>query len=304
MGVAFSGIRRGVGYFPALSLSFGERCHFNFGRRPLEYPVEGFISLQAPPPLLFHLNSPPSPLPLGSLSYLLSCLQRLLLMEQKQLQNTAWPPEDVLITASIIFEYLAPILQLEYHVVNAWYPFLVQCTKEHGFGILENITDWMRLFMEDYEWESCMGSLFWYLGFKCRTTSLVQSMPNRNEITPAPTIHFTALSLALNLLRLPHILQFALSLDGFDCILEHCITFKQPNKADLSVLLPFVWWQGGKGEECSEPRFLQDMGMLNASIRVYEEIVYELILLMRNAGIFSSITSLVSLLVNTNRIDS
>ena len=53
LGKAFSQVRRyqkGIAYFPALSLSHGERCRLNFGGRPFQYPVAGFVPLQRPPP--------------------------------------------------------------------------------------------------------------------------------------------------------------------------------------------------------------------------------------------------------------
>lgn len=52
LGIAFTEVRRlqpGLGYFPALSLSHGERCELNFGARPFQYPVPGFLPFQSPP---------------------------------------------------------------------------------------------------------------------------------------------------------------------------------------------------------------------------------------------------------------
>eukprot|EP00850_Spirogloea_muscicola_P003185 SM000012S25447 [mRNA] locus=s12:1115664:1123627:- [translate_table: standard] len=54
LGVAFTGVRSlepGLGYFPAVSLSYGERCLLNFGSRPMQHPVPGFLPVQAPPSL-------------------------------------------------------------------------------------------------------------------------------------------------------------------------------------------------------------------------------------------------------------
>jgi Kip1 ubiquitination-promoting complex protein 1 len=51
--VAFNNVRRhrkGLAYFPALSLSHGEHCTLNFGNTPFQYPIEGFKPLQDPPP--------------------------------------------------------------------------------------------------------------------------------------------------------------------------------------------------------------------------------------------------------------
>lgn len=51
LGTAFENLSRGLGmaYFPAISLSFKESVAFNFGSRPLRYPVAGFRPLQDPP---------------------------------------------------------------------------------------------------------------------------------------------------------------------------------------------------------------------------------------------------------------
>lgn len=56
LGVAFKGVRRwdrGLGYFPAVSLSLGERCELNFGGRPFRFPVTAYLPLQAPPEGLY-----------------------------------------------------------------------------------------------------------------------------------------------------------------------------------------------------------------------------------------------------------
>jgi Kip1 ubiquitination-promoting complex protein 1 len=44
LGVAFSGLRvgGGVSYYPAVSLSQGERIELNLGAEPLLYPLPGF----------------------------------------------------------------------------------------------------------------------------------------------------------------------------------------------------------------------------------------------------------------------
>lgn len=54
MGVAFTGVKgfeSGLAYFPALSLSHGEKCDVNFGDRPFLYPIDGFTPMQLPPPV-------------------------------------------------------------------------------------------------------------------------------------------------------------------------------------------------------------------------------------------------------------
>ncbi|GLI58788.1 hypothetical protein VaNZ11_000546 [Volvox africanus] len=52
LGVAFTGIRTmqpNLAYFPAVSLSYSERCQLNFGAQPLQYPAPGYQPIQAPP---------------------------------------------------------------------------------------------------------------------------------------------------------------------------------------------------------------------------------------------------------------
>uniref|UniRef100_A0A803SYW3 E3 ubiquitin-protein ligase RNF123 n=1 Tax=Anolis carolinensis TaxID=28377 RepID=A0A803SYW3_ANOCA len=51
LGTAFDNISRGSGmaYFPAISLSFKESVAFNFGSRPLRYPLTGYRPLQDKP---------------------------------------------------------------------------------------------------------------------------------------------------------------------------------------------------------------------------------------------------------------
>ncbi len=49
LGVAFTGVRTlqpHLAYFPAVSLSYAERCELNFGAQPLQFPVEGFQPMQ------------------------------------------------------------------------------------------------------------------------------------------------------------------------------------------------------------------------------------------------------------------
>ena len=325
MGVAFTKVRKGVGYFPAIryisilqqsfasnftmflhliySLSYGERCSFNFGRRPFEYPIESYSPLQEPPLKIFLSSSTssapatgPNKLSLApcdtkrSISYITESLVTLLRMEKRRLQSpndAACSREDILIAASILLEYLAPLSLHEYYVVDIWYPLLVSCMEDGG--LVEIVIQWMQLLLERFEWESCMRFLFKYLAFKCRTTGPLQALQPITNTTsrPANSVRsFPALALVLELLRMPYVLDFALSLEEFNTHLEHIIAFKQPSKADLAVLLPFVWWQGGEGEpQCSESRFLHDMESLNACIREYEDLIYEIFVVLHRVDI-------------------
>jgi Kip1 ubiquitination-promoting complex protein 1 len=51
LGVAFGNVRCGenavgLAYFPAVSLSYGERCCLNFGSRPLSFPGINLLRFQ------------------------------------------------------------------------------------------------------------------------------------------------------------------------------------------------------------------------------------------------------------------
>ena len=53
LGLAFDNVvvhTPGLAYFPALSLSTGERCYVNFGSKPFKYPVPGFAPVQLQQP--------------------------------------------------------------------------------------------------------------------------------------------------------------------------------------------------------------------------------------------------------------
>ncbi len=277
LGVAFKDIRKGTAYFPAISLSFGESCLFNFGRRPFEYPIPGFSPIDGPPPLRF---SPLNNISVShqALDYMTSRLRTLLSMEQKQGQNITWPPEDILTTAAIIFEYLAPVLQNEYFIASAWYPLLVKYMEEEQPDVIDTIVKWMKLFMEDFEWEACIRSLLWYAGYKCRTASIVHYKAG----------FISHLKLAIQLLRSPDILRFALSMDNFYTILENFVTLKNPTKIDLNEVLPQVWISGivgGNAKLFSNMTYTTDMHNIQSTIKLYEDLVYDLVLLIRDARI-------------------
>lgn len=314
MGVAFTKVRKGIGYFPAIryitrygfsfmidshgrySLSYGERCYFNFGRRPFEYPIETYSPLQEPPHISALSPTPSistlatSPEAKRVTAYLTDSLRALLHMEKRRQQSPTDTPcsqEDIIITASILLEHLAPSLLHEYYVVDIWYPFLVSCMEE---GLIELAIQWMQLLLEQFEWESCTRDLFKYLAFKSRTTGLLQALQPTTNKTNNPTTEstksFPALALVLELLRIRSILDFALSLEDFNTHLEHFIALKQPSKTDLAALLPLVWWQGGEGEtQCSETRFLHDMGLINACIRRYDDLIFEIFVILHRIDI-------------------
>ncbi|GLC37744.1 hypothetical protein PLESTM_000643800 [Pleodorina starrii] len=129
-----------LAYFPAVSLSYGERCELNYGAQPLLYPVSGYQPLQAAPP----------PNAVAASSYLVSCLERLVTSVQpreggggcggpdvaaaaaavgaaggpratsalRQPSHFVVPWESWLLMASIALDELAPYL-LDEHIIAA-----------------------------------------------------------------------------------------------------------------------------------------------------------------------------------------
>lgn len=111
LGTAFENLSRGPGmaYFPAISLSFKESVAFNFGSRPLRYPVAGYRPLQDPPRA-----------DLVRAQKLLGCFRALLSVELDPVEGRLVEKESsewrlqgqptVLLTLAHIFHRFAPLL--------------------------------------------------------------------------------------------------------------------------------------------------------------------------------------------------
>lgn len=134
MGDAYPNVRilkPWLGYFPAISLSHGERCHLNFGSHPFRYPVEGYQPLQ----------SQPSVDELAKIEYLWGCFSRLLevtgspqldgrssrLVPMSDLMMVPRPQmgvDDRVMLAAVIVAPLRSMLSCAYHIVESFIPFL------------------------------------------------------------------------------------------------------------------------------------------------------------------------------------
>nr|KAF6311113.1 ring finger protein 123 [Myotis myotis] len=113
LGTAFENLSRGPGtaYFPAISLSFKESVAFNFGSRPLRYPVAGYRPLQDPPRA-----------DLVRAQRLLGCFRAVLSVELDPVEgrllekeSSEWQVQGqptVLLTLAHIFQRFAPLLRL------------------------------------------------------------------------------------------------------------------------------------------------------------------------------------------------
>uniref|UniRef100_A0AAY5KFJ3 E3 ubiquitin-protein ligase RNF123 n=1 Tax=Esox lucius TaxID=8010 RepID=A0AAY5KFJ3_ESOLU len=108
LGTAFSNIKMGPGvaYFPAISLSFKESVAFNFGSRPLRYPVEGYRPLQNPPTAdLLRAHK--------LLGYIKTVLSTTLDTQVVEKDSACWSihgEPTTLVTLALIFNYFAPLM--------------------------------------------------------------------------------------------------------------------------------------------------------------------------------------------------
>ncbi len=117
LGVAFSNVRFGENavsnaYFPAASVSYGERCRFNFGKTPFQYPVEEYRSLQAHS---YHYEEYS-----GQVNYLLGCYKRVLpLLSESSSTVTTNQHQSI-----CIFHLLMYLIHLLLVLVLSPYPLL------------------------------------------------------------------------------------------------------------------------------------------------------------------------------------
>ncbi len=214
MGEAFSNVRYGddapgLAYFPALSLSWAEKSRLNFGGRPFMYPIPDYQPMQSPPTSV------------DFATYLCQSLDRLMRSSRSR--------DDVMLIGGIIFDQLAPLLQDDYNVVASFFPMLTGFSESSD--LLSLFIEHLRVWLEDWEWNSLWELLLEHLGHILTSTS-----SHGDSKSP--------LGLIIKLLRFPHILGVLTTTqsENSDRILEQFFATKQPNPFDLVDLLPKVWW--------------------------------------------------------------
>lgn len=272
LGIAFAGIRKmnqGLGYFPAVSLSQGERCDLNFGARPFKYPIEGFLPLQDPPSAA------------SCISQLLQCLSRLLEIERLgraestsveqlgRLQRFV-PPEDIFHpVADAICEELFSILDGEEGATEyiAWGPFLTLLMDLYGLHVphdhssLDKVMDVVLKFRSSsLLFQHVIGAL----SYGCKTASLV--------LTECPySGSYSYLALACHLLRREELMILWWKLSEFEFLLEGFLSWRSPNKHDLQIMMPSVWWPNSCEDVSHESSMLLTASALSDAIDKIEE---------------------------------
>ncbi|XP_015890975.3 E3 ubiquitin-protein ligase RKP isoform X1 [Ziziphus jujuba] len=281
LGVAFHGIRKmgpGDGYYPAISLSPGERCELNFGARPFKYPIEGYRPLQAPPPV----NS--------FASQMLRCLSRLLdLRSLERAENSSVEKLTRLKRFVSLEELFNPISHgiceeffsvLEADVKSieyiAWGPFLLFMMEvfgvqaPHDYSSLDRILDILLEFEGSYLlFEHIINAL----SSSCKTAKLV--------LTECPCSgSYPYLALACHILRREALMVLWWKSTDFELLFEGFLSRKSPNKQDLESLMPSVWWPGSSEDASYESSMMLTTTALSDIVSKIEEKHRDLCLLV------------------------
>lgn len=195
LGTAFTNVRTmrpTLAYFPAVSLSQGERCDLNFGGKPLLYPVDGYKPMQQEPPEAFQQWG----------QYIMSCWGRLVSLltedaETKALQAAAkrqWQPGHVIdwrnnpfrgmpesaamkllksgdanLIAGMLAPFLPPLFDNEWHLhatILPWFLQLHSYEPPHNQEAVTCMLSLMERCMADQAFRKAIGSLVrglaWY----------------------------------------------------------------------------------------------------------------------------------------------
>ncbi|XP_043564394.1 E3 ubiquitin-protein ligase RNF123 isoform X1 [Chiloscyllium plagiosum] len=293
LGNAFQDIRLGPGiaYFPAISLSFKESVAFNFGSRPLRYPVEGYRPMQDPP----EADLVKAHRLLGYLKNVISAsmdTQEGKLIEQDSAQWQAQGEPTVLITLAHIFDRFAPLMCKVYLVEDVLMTYFLSILEGGGavdeHPLIQHLLDLMWLFMEDYEIQECLKQLMMSLLRAYRFSPIIPDLGLQ--------IHYLRLSIAI--LKHEKTRKYLLSNVLFDVLRSVVFFFiKTPlrvEEAGLEELIPTTWWptkfdKEGKEvkEETAEERlrrraYERGCQRLKKRIEVVEELQVQILKLFLN----------------------
>ncbi|PIA47944.1 hypothetical protein AQUCO_01400502v1 [Aquilegia coerulea] len=277
LGVAFSGIRKmepGMGYYPAVSLSQGERCDLNFGSRPFKYPIGGFLPLQAPP----SLNS--------LATYLLQCLSRLLELQfvekavstsvEKLRRLKRFSPLEELFypISNVICEEFVCATDVEAGSTEyiGWGPFVSFLMEAFGMQAphdYERLDTVLNLFLEHGGSHVIFQHAINALSCSCKTSPLVlMDCPFSGS--------YSYLALTCHILRREELMVLCWKSPDFEFLLEGFLSRKGPNKQDLQCLMPSVWWPGSCEDVSHEGSMRLTTSALSEAISKIEEMHREL----------------------------
>ncbi|KAI3794549.1 hypothetical protein L1987_37181 [Smallanthus sonchifolius] len=272
LGLAFSGIRKmvpGLGYYPAISLSQGERCHLNFGARPFRYPIQDFQPIQIPPSTNF--------LAVG----LLNCFTKLLDMwrgennsynslgklrslKRSMPVNELYNPVSCGICMELFSALDANAECVEYISWGPLLSFLMGVFRDqapHDYGNLDRVLDVLLDFP---------GSILMFehlisaLSYNCKTASIVlRECPYSGS--------YPYLALACHMLRREDLMVVWWRMLDFEFLFEEFLSQRCPNKQDLQHMIPAVWWPGSCEDISHESSMMLTTKTLTEAINKIEE---------------------------------
>ncbi|GKV25291.1 hypothetical protein SLEP1_g34750 [Rubroshorea leprosula] len=281
LGVAFSGIRKmrpGFGYYPAISLSQGERCELNFGARPFRYPVDGYLPLQAPPSSANFAKD------------LLGCFSRLLEMQcMEQAEHSSVEklrrlkrfvsPEELLHPASCgICEELFSIIDADSQSFEyiGWGPLLSFLMGLFGIQVphdCSSLDRFLDVFLEFEGSQLMFEHILNAISCGCKTASLI--------LTECPySGSYSYLALACHLLRREQLMVLWWKSSHFEYLFEGFLSCKSPNKQDLQYMIPSVWWPSSCEDVSNESSMLLTTTALSEAVSKIEEKHRDLCLLV------------------------
>eukprot|EP00249_Psilotum_nudum_P024720 c29275_g1_i2 orf=485-4546(+) len=292
LGVAFDGVGSvmpKLPYYPAISLSQGERCELNFGARPFKYPIKGFFAIQASPVIKDgdYIVSATT-----RAHYLLGCLQRLVQLDSHELVAAMTPVErlrrlkplsyDSYIVGEEICKPLVSLLSdnskgvvrhtTTYLTWGALVPFLMEIhgvESPHDGSSVDRALDLLLPALDSQTKRICIAQVMEALAFGCRTSPIT--------LVHCPyTGSYPYLALACHLLHRDEVMVPWCRSEEFESCLEGLLTRKGPNKFDLGTLLPTVWWPGSREDLCSESNMRQTVSALSKTIDKVEELQWQL----------------------------
>lgn len=267
LGVAFQGIRKmgpGFGYYPAVSLSQGERCELNFGARPFKYPIEGYLPLQAPPCKNYFVTQ------------LLQCWSRLLDMHSVERADHSLVQklrrvkrfdslEEIFHPASYaICEELFSIVEADVGITEyvAWGPLLsfmfdvFGLHAPHDYSSLDKVIEVMLQFQGSHV---LFKHILNALSFSCKIALLI--------LTECPySGSYSHLALACHLLRREELMVLWWKSPDFEFVFEGFLSQKTPNKHDLDFMMPTVWWPGSCEDASYEGNMMLTTTALSESV--------------------------------------
>lgn len=286
LGVAFNKVRKlepEFGYFPAISLSQGERCDLNFGARPFKYPIAGFLPIQVPP----KVEDGEEVASLSEIaSYLLRCLYRLVKLRShypssstsveklRRLKRFTLDEEILTPIGKEICQHFFSLLDgdpgVKEHVVwGALVPFMMETfgtQAPHDGASLDRVIDLFSLFPE---FSGLIIPIMQALAYSCKTSAII--------LVDCPyTGSYPYLALACHVLRREEILMHWCQSADFESSMEGLLSRKGPNKQDLQELMPSVWWPGSREDSSWERNMRHTTLALSRAICKVEEMQWEL----------------------------